>query len=80
MSVEVQRDHRFASGSRGGPGSALNDGQLMIVQSGDEAVQLVPRGAAQQVADEQAVPGQFGHHAHVQPVRRVGAGVKVLHE
>jgi hypothetical protein len=41
---------------------------------GLERVEIVAVGAAQQVADEEAVPGELRHHPHVEPVRRVGAG------
>ena len=36
--------------------------------------------AAQHVPDEEPVPGELGHHPHVDPVRRVGAGIDVAHE
>ena len=54
---------------------AVDDGPF-----GNEPVQLFPRRAAQQMADEQPVPGQFRHHPHIQPMHRVGPGIKVLHE
>ena len=45
-----------------------------------ELRQLRHFGTAQQVPDEEAVPGEFRHHAHVQTISRVSAAEKVLHE
>ena len=61
-------------------GSARKLGQLRMVKPGMKLGELGPVRAAQQVADEQAVPGELGHHADVQAVLGVGAGVEVLHE
>ena len=44
-----------------------------------EAVQRLAFGAAQQVPDEQAVPGQLGDHAHVDRQFGIGASHEVLH-
>ena len=54
---------------------AVDDGEF-----GHEPFQLRRLRAAQQVADEQPVPGQFRHHAHVQPVVGIGAAEQILHE
>ena len=51
-----------------------------MVKLGQEAGELGRVGPAQQVADEEAVPGELGDDPHVQPVGGVGAGVEVLDE
>ena len=61
-------------------GSAWKLGQLRMVKPGMKPRQLGRVGAAQHVADEEAVPGELGDDADVQPVGGVGAGVEILHE
>ena len=61
-------------------GIGLEAGTVDDRPLGDKAVQFFARRAAQHVADEQVVPGQFGHHAHVQAMRGIGAAIQVLHE
>ena len=61
-------------------GSASRLGSCSTVQSGSNPLQLGGRRADEHVAGEQAVPGLLGDHAHLQPVRRVGAGIEVLRE
>ncbi len=77
--VEIQRDHGFraaaVTGRVGLERRAVDDRPFR-----GEAVQFCARRAAQQVADEKPVPGQFGDHSHIQAVHRVGPGVKVLHK
>ena len=77
--LQIHGDHglRAAAVARGVclEGRAVEDRAV-----GREGVELGPVGPAQEVADEQRVPGQLGDHAHVEPVGGVGAGVKVLHE
>ncbi len=45
-----------------------------------KGVKFRPVGPAQQVTDEQTVPGQFRHHADIQPMCGIGPREKVLHE
>ena len=52
----------------------VDDGELR-----HEAGKLAGRRPAQQVADEQRVPGILDEDARIQPVRGVGAGEQVLH-
>ena len=77
--VKVQRDHRTRATAVflrvGLEAGAVDDGEL-----GRKRVQFFARGAAQQVADEQAMPCEFGHHTHVQTVFGVGAAKQVLNE
>ena len=61
-------------------GSAWKLGQLRMVKPGTKPASSAAVRAAQQVADEEAVPGELGDDADVQPVGGVGAGVEVLHE
>ena len=58
----------------------LEAGAVDDREIGGEIVKVGPFGAAQHVADEQAVPGQFGHHAHVDGTGRVGTACQILHE
>ena len=79
LAVKVQRDHGFAAATVAGRIS-LEGGAVEHCPRGRKTVQLFPLGAAQQVADEQPVPRQFRHHAQINAVGRVGAGVKILHK
>ena len=75
--VEVQRDDGVgAAVVLGGvrlEARAVDDGEIS-----EELVKLLSLGAAQHVADEEAVPGQLGHHAHLDRMRRVRAADEVL--
>ena len=77
--VEIHRDHGFGAAAVarrvGLEAGAVDDCEIR-----GEAVQLVLAGTAQQVADEQVVPGQFVNHTHVQAVRGIGPGEQILHE
>jgi len=76
---EVERDHRFraaaVAGRVGLEAGTVDDGEVWHI-----AVEFGALGAAQHVAVEQRVPGQLGDHAHVEPVRRIGATVEILDE
>ena len=61
-------------------GSAWKLGQFRMVKPGTKPASSSRVGAAQQMADEEPVPGELGDDADVQPVGGVGAGVEVLHE
>ena len=52
----------------------IDDGEL-----GLEGGQLGGRRAAQQIANEERVPGELGENARPQPMRGIGTGKKVLH-
>ena len=56
-------------------GRAVDDREF-----GDEVVQILTRRTAEEVADEQPVPGEFRHQTNIQTMFRVGPAVKVLHE
>ena len=58
-------------------GIGLEAGQVDDRVFGHEAGQLVRRRAHQQRADEQAVPGQLGDHAHVDAVFGLRAAEQV---
>ena len=72
--MTVSRPHAVALGI-GLEARQVDDGEVR-----HEAGELGGRRPAQQVADEQRVPGVLDEDARVEPVRRVGAGVEVLHE
>ncbi len=78
LAREVQRDHRLGPAAVlcgiGLEAGAVDDGEI-----GGEGCQFRRIRAAQQVPDEQAMPGKFGDHPHVQTMRRVGPAEKVLH-
>ena len=44
-----------------------------------ELFQLFPVGAAEELAGEESLPGEFAHDLHVEPVARVRPGVGVYH-
>ncbi len=77
--LEVEGDHGFRPAAVALrvrlEARAVDDGEF-----GDEIVQLLARRTAQEVADEKAVPGKLGHHAHIEPVLRIRAAEKILHE
>ena len=64
--------------SRSGSASRLGSWRTRPV--GHEAGELALRRANEHVAREQAVPSLLGDYPHLQPVGRVGAGIKVLDE
>src|SRR3989304_2290311 len=61
-------------------GSALKLGRVTICGSSPDGGMSAGRWPAQQVADEQRMPGQFGDHAHRDAVGRIGAAVQILDE
>jgi hypothetical protein len=78
LAVEVDGDDRVrpaaVAGGVGPEGRAVDDGEVR-----HETVQRRAVGRKQQMPDEQPVPGQFRHQPHVDPQRRIGAGIQVLH-
>ncbi len=79
LAVEVHRDHRLAAAvvplGVGAEAGAVDQREI-----GGEAVERGALGAAQHGAVEQAVPGQFGDHAHVDRVLGIGPADEILHE
>ena len=76
---EIQRDDRLtpAAVARGIglEAGAVDDGEFR-----HERVEFRWLWSAQQMPDEQPMPGQFGHNADVQPVCRISAAIEVLDE
>lgn len=63
------------AGRIGAEARQIDDGQLR-----QETFQGVTLGTNQQIADEERVPGEFGHYPRWQGVIRVGAADQVLNE
>ena len=75
--VEIHRDHGFASATM--PHRVCLERRAVDHRPfRHKAVQFRPVGTPQQVTDEQGMPGQLGHDAYIQPVQRIGPGVKIL--
>ena len=77
--VKIQRDHGLGAAAMpcrvGLEAGAIDDCPIR-----HETVEFRALGAAQQVADKQAVPRHFGNDADVETMRGFGTGVEVLDE
>ena len=77
--VKIQRDHRLGAAAVarriGLKAGAIDHGPF-----GGKCRQFFGLGAAQQMGDKQAMPCQFGHHAHIKAIGRIGPAEQILHE
>jgi hypothetical protein len=79
LAGEIAGDDRFGAATVAG-GIGLEGGEIDNGHLRNKACQLLQRGADQQVADEQRVPGHLRIDAGADPVGGIGAAVKVLRE
>ena len=79
LAFEIHHHHGFAAAAVAGR-IGLEAGQIDDGVFGHERRQIGQFRAHQQGADEQAVPGIFGDHAHLHPVFGLAAAKEILHE